>query len=50
MRTEVGNIMNHREIIFKILIVGDAEVGKTSFVQRYVNHSFEKNYKVTVGG
>ncbi|XP_015919072.1 ras-related protein Rab-7L1 [Parasteatoda tepidariorum] len=37
------------ERIFKIIIVGDATVGKTSFVQRYVNDIFRKDYKGTVG-
>jgi Ras-related protein Rab-7L1 len=42
--------MNEKEILFKILVVGDAEVGKTSFVRRYVNTAYDKNYKATVGG
>ncbi|CAL1267155.1 unnamed protein product [Larinioides sclopetarius] len=37
------------ERLFKIIIVGDATVGKTSFVQRYVNDIFRKDYKGTVG-
>ena len=42
--------MNEKEILFKILIVGDAEVGKTSFVQRYVHASYDRGYKMTIGG
>lgn len=38
------------ERLYKVLIVGDATVGKTSFVQRYVNDIFRKDYKGTVGG
>ena len=38
------------EHLLKILIVGDGNVGKTSFVQRYVNGQFNKTYKMTVGG
>ncbi|XP_054708832.1 ras-related protein Rab-7L1-like [Uloborus diversus] len=34
---------------FKVIIVGDATVGKTSFVQRYVNDVFREDYKGTVG-
>lgn len=33
-----------------MIIVGDATVGKTSFVQRYVNDVFREDYKGTVGG
>ena len=42
--------MNEKEILFKVLVVGDAEVGKTSFVRRYVRASYDKNYKATLGG
>lgn len=34
----------------KILIVGDWNVGKSSFVHRFVNGLFNKTYKMTVGG
>ncbi|XP_074538442.1 ras-related protein Rab-7L1-like [Halichoeres trimaculatus] len=37
------------EHMLKILIVGDGNVGKTSFVHRYVNGNFSKSYKMTVG-
>ncbi|XP_035207768.1 ras-related protein Rab-7L1-like isoform X2 [Stegodyphus dumicola] len=37
------------ERLFKVIIVGDAMVGKTSFVQRYVNDVFRNDYKGTVG-
>ncbi|XP_071401671.1 ras-related protein Rab-7L1-like [Centroberyx affinis] len=33
----------------KILMVGDGNVGKSSFVHRYVNGQFSKTYKMTVG-
>jgi Ras-related protein Rab-7L1 len=35
--------------VFKVLIVGDPAVGKTSFVQRYVYNAFNRHYKGTVG-
>ncbi|XP_061488118.1 ras-related protein Rab-7L1 [Rhineura floridana] len=41
--------MGHHDHMFKVLIIGDAEVGKTSLVQRYTNDSFNKSYKTTVG-
>ena len=34
---------------FKILIVGNSSVGKTSLLKRYVNDVFSDNYKATIG-
>uniref|UniRef100_W5N062 Ras-related protein Rab n=2 Tax=Lepisosteus oculatus TaxID=7918 RepID=W5N062_LEPOC len=41
--------MERRDYLFKILVIGDGQVGKTSLVQRYVNDRFSKHYKSTVG-
>ncbi|XP_060701059.1 ras-related protein Rab-7L1-like isoform X2 [Hemiscyllium ocellatum] len=38
------------DYLFKVLVIGDCTVGKTSLVQRYANDTFSKNYKSTVGG
>eukprot|EP00094_Tigriopus_californicus_P010689 TCALIF_10308-PA protein Name:"Similar to RAB32 Ras-related protein Rab-32 (Homo sapiens)" AED:0.72 eAED:0.72 QI:0/0/0/0.33/0.5/0.33/3/0/255 len=38
-----------RECLFKVLLIGDPGVGKTSFVQRYTNNIFRTDYKGTVG-
>ena len=38
-----------KEKHFKVLLIGDANVGKTSFVQRYANDSFRGDYIGTVG-
>lgn len=38
------------EHLLKILIVGDANVGKSAFVHRYVNGQFSRTYKMTMGG
>lgn len=37
------------EKLFKVIIIGDPTVGKTSFVQRYVENSYKRDYKGTVG-
>lgn len=43
--------MNNKKssIIFKVIVIGDACVGKTSFINRYVNGTFNKQYKGTIG-
>ena len=38
-----------RERLFKVLLIGDPSVGKTSFVNRYTNDEFRNDYKGTVG-
>jgi Ras-related protein Rab-7L1 len=37
------------EKLFKVIIIGDPTVGKTSFVQRFVQNSYKRDYKGTVG-
>ncbi|KAK3101915.1 hypothetical protein FSP39_007333 [Pinctada imbricata] len=37
------------EVLFKVIIIGDPTVGKTSFVQRYVSDSYRRDYKMTIG-
>lgn len=34
---------------FKIILLGDAGVGKTSIRRKYMGHTFEKNYMATIG-
>ncbi|XP_028850014.1 ras-related protein Rab-7L1-like [Denticeps clupeoides] len=41
--------MQCREHLFKILVIGDGKVGKTSIVNRYANDKFSKDYRMTVG-
>lgn len=38
-----------RDIHFKIILVGEASVGKTSLIVRYVEEKFETKYKSTIG-
>jgi len=37
------------EYVYKILVVGDLACGKTSFIHRYVNHTFSNTYRATIG-
>ena len=38
-----------REFVFKITILGDAAVGKTSLINQFVEGSFQDDYKPTLG-
>ncbi|MHA2203919.1 MAG: Rab family GTPase, partial [Candidatus Hodarchaeales archaeon] len=34
---------------FKLLLVGEPEVGKTSLIKRYVDNFFQEGYQITLG-
>ena len=38
-----------KKYILKIIVVGDAGVGKTSLLHQYVHRRFNNNYKSTIG-
>ncbi|MFH4979456.1 hypothetical protein AB6A40_006165 [Gnathostoma spinigerum] len=38
-----------RQLLFKILVIGDVGTGKSSIVRRYVHNIFNQYYKATVG-
>ncbi|MFX0025595.1 MAG: Rab family GTPase [Candidatus Hermodarchaeota archaeon] len=38
-----------REFVFKITILGDAAVGKTSLISQFVEEAFQEDYKPTLG-
>lgn len=40
---------DHIELLYKVLVVGDIGVGKTSFIKRYVHNIFSIHYKSTIG-
>ena len=39
----------NENIEYRILLIGDTLVGKTAFLQRYLNHEFTKNKLATIG-
>ena len=42
--------MNDENLLsFKVVLVGDSHVGKTSIVQKYINNSFDEKYTQTKG-
>ena len=41
--------MKRPDFTFKVLLLGDGAVGKTSLVRRYVHKTFEQDYLMTVG-
>ena len=40
----MGSIANAPAVEFKLVLIGDGGVGKTTFVQRHVTGDFEKKY------
>jgi len=40
---------NNYELLYKIIIIGDAAVGKSNILSRYVKNEFSENLKSTVG-
>ena len=47
-----GNINNNSskyEYLFKIILIGNSGVGKSSILHRYMKRTFDSNYKVTIG-
>lgn len=40
---------NQKEHLYKILVIGDLGVGKTSIIKRYVHQTYSANYRATIG-
>lgn len=38
-----------KEHLYKVLVIGDLGVGKTSIIRRYVHQSYSTNYRATIG-
>ncbi|MFX1378827.1 MAG: Rab family GTPase [Promethearchaeota archaeon] len=47
MTSEEANL--DREFVYKVVILGDAAVGKTSLINQFVEGSFNEDYKPTLG-
>ena len=47
--TESSENNEMKEFVFKIVILGDAAVGKTSLINQFVERSFKEDYKPTLG-
>ena len=43
------NAEKPKEFLYKVLVVGDIGVGKTSIIKKYVHGIFSMHYKSTVG-
>jgi small GTP-binding protein len=46
-KNEEGSIVY--QYIFKVILIGDANIGKTSLINRYVTNSFQDKYICTIG-
>lgn len=39
----------NKEHLYKLLVIGDLGVGKTSIIKRYVHQNFSSHYRATIG-
>ncbi|MFX0071640.1 MAG: ADP-ribosylation factor-like protein [Candidatus Hermodarchaeota archaeon] len=49
MRPRLGEVIDNDDFRYKILLVGDASVGKSSLIKTFIEREFEEHYKLTVG-
>jgi len=49
LRPRLGEIVDSDHFRFKVLLVGDASVGKSSLIKEFIEKHFDGNYKITVG-
>lgn len=48
-RARLGEVVDSNHLRFKILLAGDAAVGKSSLIKAFITKEFEEDYKLTVG-
>lgn len=50
LQPRLSSTMNEkREHLYKILVIGELGVGKTSIIKRYVHQFFSQHYRATIG-
>lgn len=49
MSTSEAVVQGGTELMFKIIMIGDAGIGKSSLLNRYIRDEFDADYRVTIG-
>jgi GTPase SAR1 family protein len=41
--------VQHNDLVFKVIVIGDSGCGKSCLIQRYITNEFMDEYTVTLG-